>query len=75
MTGLCAKCQRKVAKTIRRSRNFRILPHIGEIVIQDTRPTHEKEFVHDDITHAFIDGKQNQNQNQIVTHIVSKTIL
>lgn len=35
VTGLCAKCQRKVAKAIKRSRNFGLLPHLGEFVLQD----------------------------------------
>jgi hypothetical protein len=35
-TGLCAKCQRQVAKTIKRARNFGILPHLGHYEIQAT---------------------------------------
>ena len=37
-TGLCSKCQRAVAKTIKRARNFGILPRIGEYVLQDSQP-------------------------------------
>jgi len=37
-TGLCAKCQRKVAKTIKRARNFGLVPHLGEYVLSDSRP-------------------------------------
>ena len=37
-TGLCAKCQRKVAKTIKRSRNFGIMPRLETFGLLDTRP-------------------------------------
>ena len=46
-TGLCAKCQRKVAKTIKRARNFGLIPHLGQFVVQDSRPLHRDEFYHD----------------------------
>eukprot|EP01031_Cornospumella_fuschlensis_P044693 gene44693-54656_t len=35
LTGLCAKCQRSVAKTIKRARHFGILPHLGHYEIQN----------------------------------------
>jgi small subunit ribosomal protein S18 len=35
LTGLCAKCQRQVAKTIKRARNLGVFPHINEYVIKD----------------------------------------
>jgi len=35
ITGLCAKCQRQVAKTIKRARNLGVFPHINEYVIRD----------------------------------------
>lgn len=40
-SGLCQKCQRKVAKTIKRARHLGILPHIGEFVVRDSRPLSE----------------------------------
>ena len=43
-TGLCSKCQRKVAKTVKRARNFGILPRIGEYVLQDSQPRRKKPF-------------------------------
>jgi len=47
ITGLCAKCQRKVAKSIKRSRNFGLMPHLGEFVLQDSRPLHQEKIFHD----------------------------
>jgi len=35
ITGLCAKCQRQVATTIKRARNLGVFPHINEYVIKD----------------------------------------
>jgi len=46
-TGLCSKCQRKVAKTIKRGRACGLYPHIGEFIIDDTRPLHKDEHIHD----------------------------
>lgn len=60
-TGLCAKCQRKVAKTIKKSRNFGIMPHLGEFIIQDSRPVNRDSHVHDTVQHN--------------DHVISKTIL
>ena len=48
-TGLCAKCQRQVAKTIKRARNFGLVPHLGQFIVQDSRPLHKDEFFHDDV--------------------------
>ena len=43
-TGLCSKCQRKVAKTVKRARNMGILPRIGEYVLQDSQPRRKENF-------------------------------
>ena len=43
-TRLCAKCQRKVAKTIKRARNLGILGHIDEFVIQDSAPLQRGQY-------------------------------
>ena len=43
---MCAKCQRKVAKTIKRSRNIGLVPHIGEFVIRDSDPMREGKHFH-----------------------------
>lgn len=46
-TGLCSKCQRRVAKTIKAARNFGLLPHIGQFVVSDSKPKLlRKEAVH-----------------------------
>lgn len=49
-TGLCAKCQRQVARTIKHARNMGLLPHIGNLDVQ--------EFLRDDEfreeTHASV---------------------
>lgn len=46
-TGLCSKCQRKVAKTIKTSRQIGMLPHIGQYFIEDSRPSHVDTHFHD----------------------------
>ena len=46
-TGLCAKCQRKVANTVKQGRACGLYPHLGEFIIDDTRPLHKDEHVHD----------------------------
>jgi ribosomal protein S18 len=43
-TNLCAKCQRRVAKTVKTARNFGLLPHLGEFVLRDARPNAKKRF-------------------------------
>lgn len=45
-TRLCAKCQRKVATTIKRARNMGILGHIDEYVIQDSSPLQRGKTYH-----------------------------
>jgi len=41
----------QVAKTIKRARHIGMLPHIGEYVIQDSRPLHsENEIYHDRVS-------------------------
>jgi ribosomal protein S18 len=46
-TGLCAKCQRKVSKTIKTSRQLGMLPHIGQFMVEDSRPSHVDAEFHD----------------------------
>jgi len=47
ITGLCSKCQRKVAKTIKRGRQLGIIPHLSQYTLQDARPLHRDENFHD----------------------------
>jgi len=53
-TGLCSKCQRKVAKTIKRARNYGILPNLDSFSVQDTRPLRPKDQPH----HSVVQGGQ-----------------
>ncbi len=46
-TGLCARCQRKVAKTVKRARHFGILPHLGEFIVQDNKVSPESAYFHE----------------------------
>jgi ribosomal protein S18 len=48
-TGLCSKCQRRVAQTIKRARAFGILSHLGQYVITDARPLHKSKIFHDNV--------------------------
>jgi hypothetical protein len=34
-TGLCAKCQRALARTIKRARNLALIPHIQTFDVED----------------------------------------
>lgn len=49
-TGLCAKCQRAVAKTIKRARNYGLMPNLDGFAVQDSRPRRSKNELHHDIT-------------------------
>lgn len=46
-TGLCSKCQRKVAKCIKTARQLGVLPHIGQYFVEDSRPSHVDQEFHD----------------------------
>lgn len=41
-TGLCSKCQRTIAKHIKRARAFGFLPHLGNFGIRDVNPVNHK---------------------------------
>lgn len=52
VTGLCAKCQRHVARTIKRARHMGILPHIGNFDIHEVLV--DKEAVDRAETHTSV---------------------
>lgn len=70
-TGLCSKCQRKVAKTIKRARNFGILPRIGEYVLQDSAPRRKTSY------HVVsVDEKEGLNiRSNSKDHTLSKSVV
>jgi len=49
-TGLCSKCQRVVATTIKRSRNMGILPHLSEYVVHDSKPLQKQDTPFHDLS-------------------------
>ena len=53
-TGLCSKCQRFVATTVKRARNLGILPHLSEFVVHDSKPLQK----HGATFHDVVGGKQ-----------------
>lgn len=63
-TGLCAKCQRKVARTIKQSRSMGLLPHIGMLSLADAAPMTPGKPFHDVVTGG---GKKSK---PIMSHMV-----
>lgn len=63
-TGLCAKCQRKVARTVKQSRSMGLLPHIGMLSLADAAPMKQNKPYHDVVTGG---GKKNK---PIMSHMV-----
>lgn len=63
-TGLCAKCQRQVARTIKQSRSMGLLPHIGMLLLADMAPRKQNKPFHAVVTGG---GKKNK---PIMSHMV-----
>lgn len=57
LTGLCSKCQRKVAKTIKHTRCLGLLPHIGNIKLKDYSPDRQDEPFHVPATGEYHESK------------------
>lgn len=57
LTGLCSKCQRKVAKTIKHTRCLGLLPHIGNIKLKDYSPDRQDEPFHAPATGGYHESK------------------
>jgi ribosomal protein S18 len=53
LSGLCSKCQRKVAKCVKTARQLGVLPHIGQYFIEDSRPSHVDQGFHDAVKGAY----------------------
>jgi ribosomal protein S18 len=46
LTGLCARCQRQVARTVKTSRSMGILPHLGYVHLTDLQPSRHNQSFH-----------------------------
>lgn len=75
ITGLCAKCQRKISKTIKQSRNMGMMPHLGQFVIKDAKPELKQTNFHDSIVVSTNADPVTGKTQQTVKQIFSKTII
>ena len=69
ITGLCAKCQRQVASTIKHARNMGMMPHLGQFVIKDAKPQFKPTNFHDLVTYTV------NSEKKQVRRVESKTIV
>lgn len=71
LTGLCAKCQRQVARTIKRSRHMGIMPHIGQFHIRDCDPKSRDAHLHRRVAQSQSPRAKAEDREPLV----SKTLL
>jgi len=73
-TGLCSKCQRVVASTVKRARNMGILPHLSEFVLHDAKPLQKSgSFFHEVVVGAGAGAGAGAGGERV--HVLSKTII
>lgn len=73
LTGLCAKCQRQVARTIKRSRHMGIMPHIGQFHIRDCDPKSRDAHLHRRVAQSQSQSPRAKAEDR--EPLVSKTLL
>ena len=56
-SGLCSRCQRKIAKTIKHARCLGMLPHLGEFQRMDSKITINEDTYHDSMITKTLKSK------------------
>lgn len=74
ITGLCAKCQRAVARTVKNARNMGVMPHLGQFVLRDGKPQYKPIAYHDPVV-VHVNNSVTGETKKRVERIVSKTIV
>ena len=74
ITGLCAKCQRAVARTVKNSRNMGMMPHLGQFVLRDGKPQYKPTAYHDPVVVNVNDSVTGETKMR-VERITAKTIV
>jgi small subunit ribosomal protein S18 len=74
ITGLCAKCQRAVARTVKNSRNMGMMPHLGQFVLRDGKPQFKPTAYHDPAVVDINDTIKGETKMRL-PRVHSKTIV